>query len=135
LGLAYIASTTQTEALSKFPIGDTYGLEVSVGKPMLHIRVPLALQIQTSRDRRYLNAGGDPEFFITSARGSQVRNNVLVQASSEKVNEETPIERVTRVLFAHLNALLFAHSHFARTGQSITVKRTQFSVSRRHKDD
>jgi hypothetical protein len=119
LGLAYLASTTQTEALSKFPIGDTYGIEVSVGKPMLHIRVPLALQIQTSRDRRYLNTEGDPEVFITSARGSQVRNNVLVQASSEKVNEETPNERLTRVLFAHLNALLFAHSHFARTGQSI----------------
>jgi hypothetical protein len=119
LALAYITSTTRTEALRKFPIGDTYGVEVSVGKPMLHIRVPLALEIQTSRDRRYFNARGDLEFFITSARASQIRNNVLVQASAEKVNEETSNERVTRVLFAHLNALLFAHSHFVRTGQLI----------------
>jgi hypothetical protein len=86
---------------------------------MLHIRVPLALEIQTSRDRRYFNPGGDLEFFITSARASQIRNNVLVQASAEKVNQETSNERVTRVLFAHLNALLYAHSHFVRTGQLI----------------
>jgi hypothetical protein len=85
----------------------------------LHIRVPLGLQIQTSKDRRYLNAGGDTEFFITSARGSQIRNNVLVQASAHKVQEEAASERVTRVLFAHLNLLLFADSHFLKTGHSI----------------
>jgi hypothetical protein len=73
LALAYLASTTRNDALSEFPIAETYGVEVSVGKPTLHIRVPLALQIQTSRDRRYLNAGGDPEFFITSAQGAQRR--------------------------------------------------------------
>lgn len=94
-------------------------MEVSVGKPTLYIRVPLALQIQTGRDRRYLSAGSEPEFFITSARGSQIRNNVLVQASGEKVREEPASERVTRVLFAHLNAVLFAHSHFVKSGQAI----------------
>ena len=119
LGLAYVASTTRNDALSEFPIAETYGLEVCVGKPNLHIRVPSALQIQTSRDRRYLNAGGDPEFFITSARGSQIRNNVFVQASGQKVQEESASERITRVLFAHLNSILFAHSHFVKTGQSI----------------
>ena len=41
LGLAYIASTTRNDALSQFPIAETYGMEVSVGKPILHIRVPL----------------------------------------------------------------------------------------------
>jgi hypothetical protein len=96
LGLAYVASTTRNDALSEFPIAETYGLEVCVGKPNLHVRVPSALQIQTSRDRRYLNAGGDPEFFITSARGSQIRNNVFVQASGQKVQEESASERITR---------------------------------------
>jgi hypothetical protein len=86
---------------------------------MLHIRIPLALQIQTSRDRRYLNAGGGPEFFITSARGSGIRNNVLVQASAQKVHEESGNERVTRLLFAHLNGVLFAHSQFVKTGRLI----------------
>ena len=119
LGQAYIASTTRNDTLSQFPIAETYGMEVSVGKPILHIRVPLAVQIQTSRDRRYLNAQGDPEFFITSARGSEIRNNVFVQASGQKVQEESASERVTRVLFAHLNAVIFAHSHFVKTGQSI----------------
>lgn len=119
LGLAYLASTTRNDALSEFPIAETYAVEVSVRKPTLHIRVPSALQIQTTRDRRYLSAGGDPEFFITSARGSQVRNNVLVQASAKRVHDEPPSERVTRVLFAHLNSILFAHSHFLKIGQSI----------------
>jgi hypothetical protein len=35
------------------------------------------------------------------------------------VQEESASERVTRVLFAHLNAVIFAHSHFVKTGQSI----------------
>jgi hypothetical protein len=119
LGLAYIASTTRNDALNEFPIAETYGMEVFVGKPTLHIRFPLALQIQTSRDRRYLNDGGDPEFFITSTRGSETRNNVLVQASAHKVQDEPASERVTRLLFAHINAMLFAHSQFVKTGRSI----------------
>lgn len=119
LGLAYIASTTRNDALSEFPITDTYGAEVFVGKPMLHIRVPSGLKIQTGRDRRYLNAGDEPEFFITSARDAETRNNVLVQASTHKVQEESASERVTRVLFAHLNSLLFAHSQFVKTGRTI----------------
>jgi hypothetical protein len=80
LGLAYIASRTRNEALKEFPIAETYGADVFVGKPTLHVRVPLGLQIQTSRDRRCLNTDDEPLFFITSARGSQTRNNVLVQA-------------------------------------------------------
>jgi len=119
LGMAYVASTTRNDALNKFPIAETFGSEVFVGKPTLHIRVPLGLQIQTSRDRRYLNDGDDPEFFITSARGSEVRNNILVRASAYSINDEPPTERVARVLFAHLNALLFAHSQFAKAGRAI----------------
>ena len=119
LGLAYIASTTRNDALTEFPISETYGNEVFVGKPMLHIRVPLGLQIQTGRDRRYLNEGDEPEFFITSARGSETRNNVLVQASAYNIRDEPPTERVARVLFAHLNAVLFAHSQFLKTSTLI----------------
>jgi hypothetical protein len=119
LGLAYVASTTRNDALTEFPIAETYGEEVFVGKPTLHIRVPLGLQIQTSRDRRYLNDGDDPEFFITSTRGAEARNNVLVQASAYNIHDEPPAERVARVLFAHLNALLFAHSHFLKAGKAI----------------
>jgi len=35
------------------------------------------------------------------------------------VQEESASERVTRVLFAHLNSLLFAHSQFVKTGRTI----------------
>jgi hypothetical protein len=119
LGLAYLASTTRNDALAEFPITETYGEEVFVGKPTLHIRVPLGLKIQTSRDRRYLNDGDAPEFFITSARGSNARNNVLVQGSAHNIHEEPASERVTRVLFAHLDAVLFAHSQFVKAGRAI----------------
>ncbi|HUZ73563.1 MAG TPA: hypothetical protein VMU87_11300 [Stellaceae bacterium] len=120
LGLAYLASTTRNDALSEFPIAETYGAEVFVGKPTLHIRIPLGLEIKTSNDRRCLNADDEPEFFITSARDSDTRNNVLVQASAHGVRDESAGERVTRVLFAHLNALLFAHAQFVKAGREIS---------------
>lgn len=124
LGLAYITSTTRNDALSQFPIMETYGTSVFVGPPMLHIRIPPEIEIQASRDRRYLNSEDDPEFFITSARGSEIRNNVLVQGSTRGVRDEAANERVARVLFAHLNSLLFSHGKFVETGQSISGERS-----------
>lgn len=119
LGCAYISATTSSSALSNFPVAETFGTAVSVGKPMLHIRISSGRTIEMNRDRRMLNSANEPEFFITSARGSDTRNNVVVQASEHKVLEESPDERVKRVLFAHLNALLFAHAHFVSAEQTI----------------
>lgn len=116
LGHAYIAATTETEALHQFPASETFGAEVLIGKPMLHLRISAGRPIKKSRDRRVLNSPDEPEFFITSARGLDIRSNVIVQASKHAAMDESPDERLRRVLFAHLNALLFAHSHFVRAG-------------------
>lgn len=119
LGYAYIAATTDHRKLSQFPIPETFGFAVFIGKPMLHIRISSDHAIETQRDRRLLNSEDEPELFITSAIGSETRNNVLVQASKLNAGEESASERITRVLFAHLNALLFAHAQFVKSGPKI----------------
>jgi hypothetical protein len=119
LGYAYIAATTDASKLNMFSVAETFGAQVDVGKPILHVRISSGRAIEVNRDRRALNSSDEPEFFITSARGSDTRNNVIVQASEHKVMEESPSERVKRVLFAHLNALLFAHAHFVTTGPTM----------------
>ena len=119
LGHAYVTATTSNSALTKYPVTETFGTHVCVGTPMLHIRVSSGRAIEINRDRRVLNSGAEPEFFITSARASDTRNNVIVQGSKYKAREESASERVTRVLFAHLNSLLFAHSQFVRAEAAI----------------
>jgi hypothetical protein len=119
LGLAYLASTTRNDALSNFPIGETYDAEVLVGRPTLHIRIPSGLAIAAGKDRRYLSDRDEPEIFIGAARNSEAGNTILVQGSPEGVQDETASERTTRVLFAHLNSLLFAHSAFVKSGNAI----------------
>ena len=119
LGYAYISATTSNAALDTFPVSDTLGSAVFVGKPMLHMRISSGRTIETDQDRRVLNNEDEPQLFITSARGSATRNNVIVQASKGGVREESASERVTRVLFAHLNALLYAYAQFVRSGPTI----------------
>jgi hypothetical protein len=119
LASAYVAATTKNAARNQFPVADTIGREVFVAEPMLHVRISAARRIQSSRDRRTLSNANEPELFITSAYGSDIRHNVLVQASKQRIQEESASERQTRVLFAHLNALLFATSQLVKTGSSL----------------
>ena len=119
LGYAYLAATTSNAALTSYSVTDTFGNYVYVGKPMLHIRISSGRAIEINRDRRMLSSNDEPEFFMTSARGFDTRNNVIVQGSKYKAMEESASERVTRVLFAHLNSLLFAHAQLVRTEPAI----------------
>lgn len=53
------------------------------------LRIASGRPIVDGRDRRYLTSHNEPALFITSARGSQTRNNVIVQASERGTREET----------------------------------------------
>jgi hypothetical protein len=118
LGMAYLSATTSNTGIQRFPINDTFEKEFFVGTPFIHIRVASGRAIAESRDRRYLARQDEPKLFITSARESENRNNVIVQASLRKTGEEEPKERVVRVLFAHLNSLIFAYARLQQVARS-----------------
>lgn len=120
LGLAYIMATTTQNALSEFPPAETYGKIVAVGHPLIHMRVSDGKAVKASRDRRELEGGGG-KLFITSAERAPIRNNVVVQQSDRKVMDESASERAVRVLFSHMNALLFAESHFLRVNKDLKL--------------
>jgi hypothetical protein len=122
LGLAYLAASTSNIGLRSHPTSETFDSFFFVGDPLVTIRIASARQISNGRDRRYLTSHNEPALFITSGRGSEVRNNVVVQASEKGTREETGQERVTRVLFAHLNSLIFAYSRLQEAGPSIAGK-------------
>lgn len=119
LGMAYLAASTSNAGLKTYPIAETIGSYFFIGDPLTSIRIASARPISEGRDRRYLTSHNEPAVFITSARGSDTRNNVVVQASEKGTREETAQERVTRVLFAHLNSLIFAYAQLQQTGPAI----------------
>ncbi|SPP97811.1 hypothetical protein [Bradyrhizobium vignae] len=121
LGLAYLAASTSNSGLMSYPIAETFGSAFFTGDPLVTIRIASGRPISDGRDRRYLTNHNEPALFITSARGSK-RNNVIVQASERGTREETSQERVTRVLFAHLNSLAFAYAQLQHVGSSISGK-------------
>ncbi len=112
LGLAYIAATTAQS--NSTAAADIYGKEVIVGLPRTHIRVNANRNIIRSRDEFRLSKDGKSELFLTSSPSGQFRKSVLVQTSEFDSFHETPDERVTRVLFSHLNALTFALGHLVQ---------------------
>jgi hypothetical protein len=122
LGMAYLAASTSTSGLMVYPITETLGSFFFVGDPSVTIRVASGRPISDGRDRRYLTSHNEPALFITSARGSEAMNSVIVQASEGRTKEETVQERVTRVLFAHLNSLIFAYAQLQEIGSSIAGK-------------
>jgi hypothetical protein len=125
LGISYLSATTSNTGIQRFPISETFGKEFFVGTPFIHIRVASGRAIAESRDRRYLTRQDDPELFITSAGDSENRNNVIVQASRGKTEEEEPNERVVRVLFAHLNSLIFSYAQLLHVGRSFEIATTR----------
>lgn len=126
LALAYIAATTKHDALHSFPVAETYGKTVMLGRPTLHIRLLTERSIATIRDRRLVRTDGEADLFITSSEGSSVRNSVIVQMSPHPAMQESPAERAVRVLFSHLNAVIFAHAHFMKVNESagLSAKRS-----------
>ncbi|UPK34362.1 hypothetical protein IVB18_40625 [Bradyrhizobium sp. 186] len=122
LGLAYLAASTSNSGLMSYPIAETFGSVFFAGDPLVTIRIASGRPIVDGRDRRYLTSHNEPALFITSARGSQTRNNVIVQASERGTREETSQERITRVLFAHFNSLVFAYAQLQDIGSSIAGK-------------
>jgi hypothetical protein len=122
LGMAYLAASTSNSGLMAYPIAETIGSFFFVGDLLVTIRIAAGRPITDGRDRRYLTSHNEPALFITSARGSETRNNVIVQASEKGTKEETVQERITRVLFAHLNSLIFACAQLQEIGSSIAGK-------------
>lgn len=122
LGMAYLAASTSASGLMSYPIAETFSSFFFVGDPLVTLRVTSGVAISNGSDRRYLTSHNEPALFITSARGSEKRNNVIVQASERETREETPQERITRVLFAHLNSLIFAYAQLEERGAPISNK-------------
>lgn len=75
LGLAYLAASTSNSGLMSYPITETFGSVFFPGDPLVTIRIASGRPISDGRDRRYLTNHNEPALFITSARGSQTRNN------------------------------------------------------------
>jgi hypothetical protein len=114
-----MATTTQS-ALSEFLPNETYGSAVVLGHPIIHVRISDGMPVKESRDRRHIE-GSEGTLFVTSPDHSSVRNNVVVQVSDRGVLDESADERAVRVLFSHMNALLFAESHFLRTRENLRL--------------
>lgn len=111
LGLALLSATTERRHLNAFPIGETLGVQVAVGEPTYHFRLVPGEAAEPGRDsRRETERFG---LWITSAGGSR-RHNVLVQRSEYGTLDEPSPERAVRVIFAHLNAFVFALSRLER---------------------
>lgn len=121
LGLAYILATTRQNAISQFPPAETYGGPVAVGHPLVHVRVSDGVKVEDSRDKRELE-GTCGKLFITSAEQAQIRNNVIVQLSESGLESESAEERAARVLFSHMNSLLFAETHFLHVKEKLNLR-------------
>ncbi len=113
LGLAYLSATTDNVKIASHTPKEIYGHAVKIGSPILHARISSNRYIESGRDRRLVSAKGQPDFFLTSSHNAGPRNGIIVQASRSKTLDETTEERITRVLFAHVNSIIFAHSHFS----------------------
>lgn len=116
LAQAYVAATTRRDAMFANPVNEVCARDVSVGPLSIHIRVPADRLADPGRAVRTVEGEGATRLFIATAKGSPRRNTVLVQASGAGVLDEAPQERAVRILFSHLNALIFALSQAEASG-------------------
>jgi hypothetical protein len=121
LGFALLSATTENSKIIEFSPAETYGTSLNIGHPIVHARISSGRFIQAGRDRRLLSDSFDPEFFLTSPNRSKIRNSVVVQASRQRTTEETPEERIVRVLFAHINSVLYAYAHFESVSTRLNI--------------
>lgn len=108
LGMAYLGATTRRAVLRELPLAETFAREVAVGPLSVHLRIANGRPIRSSRDCRQIASGPGMGLFVTTAKGSARRNGVVVQLSNSPSLEEGAGERAARVLFSHLNALIFS---------------------------
>jgi hypothetical protein len=120
LGVSYLSATTRQTELAAFPPGETYGGAVQLGPALVFVRLSNDVQPDVGRDRAEAK-GSAGQMFFTSSAGTQVRNNVVVRLSKAGAHEEAGEERAVRVLFSHLNALMFAHSHFLAVEKTLDL--------------
>jgi hypothetical protein len=123
LGRAYLVATTRRDALMTFPVSETYGRHVAVGPLVVLIRVSDCRPVIVGRSRRRIEVEEGSELFVTSCKTGHGRFGIIAQTSVMGALFETSPERAVRVLFGHLNAVIFAASHAARadlgeTGQA-----------------
>ncbi len=112
LAEAYVIATTGHKALQSFPVEETVPLFTSVGPAIVQLRSTRFGPVSLGRDSRTVTLSDGREIFVTSSDGATRRNTVIVQPSHKEALHETAEERAVRVLFSHLNALIYALSHY-----------------------
>ena len=127
LGLAYLTATTSKAARHDYPVADVYGKQLLVGSPSYHLRLAEDQPIIPFKDRKEVVDAPDDGFFLTSVANSTRRNTITVQLSKH-ADAELPHERARRVLFSHLNALLFANSHLVATMDAKEIARSRMQL-------
>lgn len=123
LARAFLTATTTKDGLKRYPPAELEGRFLVLGPSTIHLRVPAALPVLGTEDRRLILQADDDCLFITSAAASARRNTVVVQISPKTSRREPPAERARRVLFAHLNAMLFAYSHLVSVADGKEIAR------------
>ena len=114
LGLAYLAATTLNSERHKYPASELMGSMFKVGSASLHIRASSETPVLIPEDRRDIVNSDDDHLFLTSVAKAQRRNTLTVQIS-EPFEDESANERARRVLFSHLNSVLFANDFLSAT--------------------
>lgn len=128
LARALLAATTTTDGLKRHPPADLEGRYLVLGPPTIHLRIPASLPVLVTDDRRLILEKGDDSLFITSAGASARRNTIAVQVSPTASRRELPVERARRVLFSHLNAMLFAYSHLVGVSNGKEIARNRLRL-------
>lgn len=119
LAMAYVLATTRNDALAEFPAAETAGKLVTVGRPTLQLRVNEEMIAGVPRDARILSKEPGDVVFVTSSSSFSARNNVIVQCSSGSSLGEVPMERARRVIFSHINAIIFSNIEMLSASEAL----------------
>lgn len=114
LGMAYLVATTLHSKRNEYPANELMGKMFEVGPASLHIRASEGTPMAIPEDRRDIVDAQEGHMFLTSVAKAQRRNTVTVQIS-KPTESESPQERARRVLFSHLNSVLYANDFLAGT--------------------
>jgi len=110
VGLAYLAATTERKALYAYPIAETMGHHFFVGRPAGHLRLNAAWKTDMKADAREVFGDADGGLYTSSMQLKNQHYSLLIQRTLRGTQDESGQERALRVLFAHLNSLIFAAS-------------------------
>ncbi len=108
LGLAYLAATTLHSKQHEYPPSELLGEVFKVGSASLHVRASNDGSVVIPADRRDIDTSNGGQMFLTSVAKARRRNTMTVQIS-QQAETESSAERAKRVLFSHLNSVLFAN--------------------------